>query len=154
MIQLHREAIANTGKCYRALNTPGMRFFDGYADHESVLIDDFEPKNCPFRWLLQLLDIYPLDVEVKGGSTRWIPKKIYITHEKHPREWYAGQGDVRQLLRRITEIRAFKDDQTYDVDGTNWRDLDASGYLDMTRATAVAANFVVPPANPSRQVGI
>lgn len=79
---------------------PVLRWFDGYTGQGVVLIDDFSGE-CPFRFLLRLLDVYPLRVEVKGGSIAWNPTKIFITSNKPVQEWYHGERDIQPVLRRV-----------------------------------------------------
>lgn len=78
-------------------------FFDGYQGQEAVLIDDFKG-NIRFNFLLQLLDRYNLRVNTKGGTTNWCPKRIYITSNYEPHEWYPNLKvwEIAPLLRRIT----------------------------------------------------
>lgn len=82
-------------------------WFDGYWGQEAALFDDFRG-NIPFGVFLQLTDIYPLLVRVKGGFTHWYPKRIYITSCKTPEECYYNCGErIDQLTRRIKEVRYF-----------------------------------------------
>jgi len=87
-------------------NSNGTLWFDGYAGEETLLLDDF------YGWirygeLLTLLDGYPYRCQIKGSSTwaRW--KKVVITSNKHPEEWYVSI-DKTALYRRITSIEHFK----------------------------------------------
>jgi hypothetical protein len=84
-----------------------LKWFDGYEGQENVLIDDFEPK-CDFRFLLRLLDRYPMHVPVKGGFVNWAPRTLYITANSDPVTWFANppfwDGDERYdapLIRRL-----------------------------------------------------
>lgn len=88
---------------------PGTKWFNGYQAHEIVIFDDFRAGDMPFNLLLRLLDRYPMQVETKGGFTHWCPKKIIITTSLPPDLAYGGvpQEDMRQLVRRITEVKAF-----------------------------------------------
>lgn len=81
--------------------SPVLRWFDGYDRQRVALIDDFNGE-CPFRFLLRLLDVYPIRVEVKGGHVAWNPEIIFITSNKLVREWYGGERDVTPIERRIT----------------------------------------------------
>jgi len=99
-----------TQRYYRKM--PGNKWFDGYAGEKIIIFDDLRDSQFPFGILLSLLDIYPLMVEVKGGSCHYAPEEIYITAPRHPRDYYAGleaatEGSIQQLLRRIHEIRLF-----------------------------------------------
>lgn len=86
-----------------------LKWFCGYENQEAVLFDDFRGDMCKFRWLLRLLDRYPVRVETKGSSIEFTPKRIYITSSKHPRDVYNkdtfdNDEKVEQLLRRIDKI--------------------------------------------------
>jgi len=85
---------------------PGDRWFDGYDGHPVVIFDDFDGSvGIPFRFVLRLLDRYPIDVPVKGAFVPWRPKTIYITSNRHPVEWYPEMvQDEYALIRRIDEI--------------------------------------------------
>lgn len=82
---------------------PVMRWFDGYRGQETVLIDDFAGE-CPFRFFLRLLDIYPIRVEIKGGTVAWNPTRIFITSNKSIEEWYHGEKDMQPVRRRIHHV--------------------------------------------------
>lgn len=84
-----------------------LKWFDGYCGQEDVWIDDFRGSHCSFNFLLQLLDIYPLMVPVKGSFVRWSPRRIFITCPFKPQDCYAGVEDKSQLIRRITLIQHF-----------------------------------------------
>lgn len=88
-------------------------WFDGYHGQKYALFDDFDGKcsKWPLRFVLQVLDRYPLDVPIKGGFTQWIPERIYITTNFFPRNWYDWSDREQQwpsLIRRFTEIRWWK----------------------------------------------
>ncbi len=78
---------------------------DGYQRQSCVLLDDFRTDWMPSSYLLRLLDKWPMTVEFKGGSTAWVPTKIYITTDANPVDWFADQAGLSaQVLRRITKI--------------------------------------------------
>lgn len=82
---------------------PGdYEWFDGYTGQEIVLFDDFRGE-YPIQFLLKLLDRYPMSVKIKGSFTKWCPKKIYITSNVSPEDWYLNidQRTRAALLRRI-----------------------------------------------------
>jgi hypothetical protein len=90
-----------------ALCTGQTVWYDGYAGHEAVLIEEFRPGTMKFDQLLDILDGYPTMVQVKGGSVHWSPKEIYITSPVPPEEWYpnlAANDKIAQLMRRITKV--------------------------------------------------
>lgn len=86
-----------------------LKWFDNYTGQKAALIDDFRADMCKFRFLLRLLDRYPLMVAVKGGFVNWVPERIYITSCKSPENVYNkdnfdNEEKVEQLLRRINTI--------------------------------------------------
>lgn len=88
---------------------PGTKWFNGYSGQEVVIFDDFRGGDMPFNLLLRLLDRYPMQVETKGGFAHWYPKKIIVTTPLTPDLTYGAipAEDMRQLMRRITEVKAF-----------------------------------------------
>lgn len=82
-------------------------WYDGYQGQEAVLFDDFYG-GIKYSSILRLLDRYPLKVPIKGGFVQWKPKRIYITSNKKPTEWY-NIRDIRALKRRISKISIFKE---------------------------------------------
>lgn len=82
------------------------RFVLGYRGAPTVLIDDFRRGQYPFSSLLRLLDRYPIQVDVKGSSVDWSPKRIIITCPYRPEDEFAGEDEsIDQLLRRITDVK-------------------------------------------------
>lgn len=96
-----------------------FKFYDGYYGQEIVLFDDFRPSGAYFSSLLRITDRYNVRVEVKGGSTWWIPKFIFFTGPKSIEEAFTtcdhafadgfnrfkgGEGvgeDIQQFRRRV-----------------------------------------------------
>lgn len=87
----------------------GERWFDGYSGEPVVLFDDFNGSEFKLSYLLKLLDRYPFRVPYKGGFVNWNPKKIFITSNKDPKEWYihSHPEQVSAMFRRFTEIKYF-----------------------------------------------
>lgn len=87
------------------------QWWEGYDQHEEVIIDDMRGSFCQLNVLLKILDRYPLMIECKGGSRQLLAKKIIITSCYHPQEIYhATDENISQLLDRIDEIVEFKGD--------------------------------------------
>lgn len=63
------------------------KWWDGYAGDMAVIIDDYDG-GYPFRFLLKLLDRYPLRLAVKGGHVMARFPNLIITSNLHPRDWY------------------------------------------------------------------
>lgn len=85
------------------------KWWDGYDGQADVIVDDYRRDLCTFSELLRLFDRYPMRVEYKGGSCSFLARRLFITTPKSPLETWAGRAeeDLRQLTRRITEVRYF-----------------------------------------------
>lgn len=86
----------------------GEVWFERYNGQHAVLIEDFGGE-IPFKYMLKLLDRYPMKVAVKTSSTQFRSGVIVITSDKHPLEIEWGVhnsqlGDRAQLIRRIDSI--------------------------------------------------
>lgn len=90
-----------------------IKWWDGYDQNETILIDDMRKDYCKFHQLLKLLDRYPYKGEIKGGYVEINSPNIIITCPFHPRDLYETREDVEQLLRRITVIQHFKRQKEY-----------------------------------------
>lgn len=86
------------------VSTTGSQWFDGYLGQKVALFDDFDGKHPAITHMLQILDIYPINVQVKGGFTYWCPEIIYITTNVPIDKWYpdAAEEHILAIKRRIT----------------------------------------------------
>lgn len=87
-------------------------WMDGYDAHDAILLDDFAgaSNHISLTNLLQLLDRYMVRVSTKGGHTWWNPKRIYITTNIHPAQWYEYKDRLvhyEALKRRFTKVKFF-----------------------------------------------
>lgn len=93
-----------------------LQWFDGYNRQEIAWIDDYRFSgrgSTEFAHLLNLLDVYPLRVPIKGGFVQWTPKFIIITAPKPYSASFSSLGDAEdlgQLERRITKSFEFGPD--------------------------------------------
>ena len=79
-------------------------WWDGYIGQEVVVIDEFYGW-MPLDMMLRLLDRYPLNVETKGGTANMVVKKVIITSNVAPMEWYKSLPPARlQALWRRLEM--------------------------------------------------
>lgn len=102
-----------TGKSRRAWAEAGLdaypkdprsKFWDGYRDHENVVIDEFRG-DIDISHVLRWFDRYPVIIEIKGSSTVLRAKNIWITSNLHPSLWYPVlDPDTRDALLRRLEI--------------------------------------------------
>jgi len=101
-----------TGKTYSAwqeypdLFVPTKDWFDGYDGQETVLLDEFDKsdwKKVPMSWYLKLIDVYPFEVETKGGMLRCKAKRFFITSNVPLEQINITQEEQRSLRRRVTK---------------------------------------------------
>jgi len=101
-----------TGKSRRAWEEAGLdayckdprtKFWDGYQVDENVVIDEFRG-GIDISHLLRWLDRYPVRVEIKGSSRPLVAKKIWITSNIRPEQWYPDidAETMSALMRRLT----------------------------------------------------
>jgi len=116
-IAVEREIIVywgrtGSGKSHRAWTEAGenaypkdprTKFWDGYRNHEHVVIDEFRG-GIDISHILRWFDKYPVVIEIKGSSTVLNARKIWITSNLDPRTWYSDldQETLNALLRRLT----------------------------------------------------
>jgi len=85
------------------------KWWDGYTGQETVVIDDYRPDFCKFHELLNLMDRYPVRIEIKCGSDWLRAKRIIFTSNKSLEEHWASRTseEMKQLTRRITKTVYF-----------------------------------------------
>nr|QXP07784.1 MAG: replication associated protein [Arizlama virus] len=76
-------------------------WWDNYDGEHDVVIDDFYGW-LPYDSLLRLCDRYPLLCEVKGGQVNFVAKRICITSNHTPAQWYKNVGNIDAFIRRVT----------------------------------------------------
>ncbi len=95
--------------------SPNSSWFDGYSGEENIILDDFYGA-LPYSTLLRLLDRTELRLESKGGHVNIIPKRVFLTSNKQPTEWYDGSKcPLDALLRRIEHVVYFMCDNVRTV---------------------------------------
>lgn len=106
---------AGTGKTQRAtllnadyhIQTPSQKWWDGYKQQHSCILDDFRQEDIPFNVLLRILDRYEYNCEIKGGFIQLNSPYIIITSDKAPHHIWQG-NDLSQIKRRIDECWMMK----------------------------------------------
>lgn len=94
------------------------KWWDGYDGQKKVIIDDIRRDTLTWKSFLNLFDRYPVRCESKGTSRQMDADEIIITCPMRPTELYAdmeGKEDFKQITRRFTEIREFKDPERFCV---------------------------------------
>jgi len=105
-----------TGKSRRAWDEAGFtayskdprtKWWDGYCDHECVVIDEFRG-TIDISHLLRWLDRYPVRVECKGGTLPLSATRFWITSNLDPRMWYPDvDSETKEALLRRLNITHF-----------------------------------------------
>lgn len=86
---------------------PNTKFWDGYRGQEHVVIDEFRGL-ISISHMLRWLDKYPVIVEVKGSSCVLKAKRIWITSNLPPEQWYPDlDAETLSALRRRLNITHF-----------------------------------------------
>lgn len=76
-------------------------WWNGYRGEGAVLFDEFDIKKWDREYLLQVLDRYPMRVEVKNGDCQLAATRFYLTMNREPYEEFQAKLD-NALRRRIT----------------------------------------------------
>lgn len=94
----------------------GSLFAGNYTGQPVSFRDEYTGQ-WPRTFLNQLLDKYPVDVEVKRGQRRWATATIFIGTNTHPSTWYEWAESPhyyerlelwRSLVRRFTRVYIFE----------------------------------------------
>ncbi|AYP28930.1 MAG: Rep [Cressdnaviricota sp.] len=82
----------------------GQIWFDDFQGQPCVVFPEIRSNIINFGLLLQILDRYPLPVNVKSARQQWNPEVIFLCSPQHPREVFGYVGEsLSQLYRRIFE---------------------------------------------------
>lgn len=81
---------------------PRSKFWYGYKGQENVIFDEFRG-GIDISHMLRWLDRYPCMVEIKGSSKCLQAKRIWITSNLHPNNWYEHLDEPTRLalIRRL-----------------------------------------------------
>lgn len=90
-------------------------FMNGYRGEKGVIFDDFRCGTLRFEQVLQLLDGYRINTNVKYGIQPWLATDIIITAPEPPERLFTNRetgeqwDNIDQVLRRIDEVVPFLD---------------------------------------------
>lgn len=85
------------------------KWWFGYEQQPTVILDEFSGSNMTADELKLLLDENKYNVETKGGQMKFNSKFIYLTSNKHPGDWYPnlGEADRKAIWARIDYYRVW-----------------------------------------------
>lgn len=78
--------------------SPNTNWWDGYSGQADVVMDDYKSW-LPWSELMQVLDKYPCRVQVKGGHAQFLAKRIFISTNFTPSEWYGKDEDSDRVRK-------------------------------------------------------
>jgi len=80
-------------------------WWDGYDGTQDIVLDEYYGW-ISWSFLLRLLDRFPIELEVRGGRVPCAAKRVFITSNSHPVDWYryGPRMAYQTLRRRITAI--------------------------------------------------
>lgn len=86
------------------------KWFCGYEDEKTVLIDDLDPDSCKYlvRYIKIWSDRYVFPAEVKNGGRKIRPERICITSNYSLEECFPNPQDLAALKRRFKVIHMAK----------------------------------------------
>jgi len=67
---------------------PHGKWWDEYDGQETVVFDEMYGSSFPYTELLKLLDRYPHSVECKGATHEFVSRRIVMTSNQEPEDWY------------------------------------------------------------------
>lgn len=67
-------------------------YWDFYEGQETVIIEEMGGCRFSYTFLLALLDRYPFHVPISGGYTSFCSRRIVMTTNICPEDWYTGDS--------------------------------------------------------------
>ncbi len=97
--------LENPGAYYVPWPAGGRWWWPGYRGQDVVIMDEFRHQ-IKMDVMLKMLDRYTWVLEAKGRNFEFVSKKIVITTNIDPKDWYPGVAtDTKEpLARRIREF--------------------------------------------------
>jgi hypothetical protein len=85
---------------------PTTKWWDGYVDHQQVIIDDLDPSHAWLAYLLKIwTDRYAFIAEVKGCVLSIRPEVVCITSQFSIDQIWENDPETVQALKRRCQVR-------------------------------------------------
>lgn len=110
-------ALENPGAYYVPWPTGGRWWWPAYEGQHCCIMDEFRMQ-IKMDVMLKLLDRYPMKLEAKGRSFDFVSRKIVLTTNIDPRDWYGGvlmskKGPLQRRIREFCTIYDFTPGMAY-----------------------------------------
>nr|UOF81644.1 rep protein [Cressdnaviricota sp.] len=86
-----------------AYSLEDAKWWQGYDHHTEVILDNYVQTFAPIRFMLRMLDRYPMIVEYKGGSRQLLATHFIITSVDSPRDFFVSTKEYPEWMRRINQ---------------------------------------------------
>lgn len=93
------------------------KWWDGYQNEESVIIDDLDKSHSYMGFHLKIwADRYAFIAESKGSARYCRPTKIIVTSNWHPKEIWQEEQTLEPILRRFKIVKFLTLSESLDID--------------------------------------
>lgn len=134
---IYVEGVAGSGKTRVAMETYPNAFkadvsektnfpFNGYKGEKVLILDELRPGVFTHAELMQILDGYKLNLNVKYGQVCACWDTVVITTAMPLKDWYNSRDDIKgqdnrreQLKRRIAEHKIARNNEWFDYQDSN-----------------------------------
>ena len=121
------------------------KWWDGYQDETSVLIDDLDKSHHYMGFHLKIwADRYSFIAETKGSSRYVRPEKIIVTSNWHPNEIWSEPQTLEPILRRFKVVKFQSLNEAVGFRDNEHAVHETRPYRDLPVNASVAPNFVIP----------
>lgn len=83
-----------------------LKWWDGYEGDEVIIFDDFDGKEVQIADFLRMTDRYHVQVAVKGSFEPLMARRIWISSNTSPDDWFPNETQVKRdaVRRRLTKV--------------------------------------------------
>lgn len=129
-------------------------WWDGYTGQPAVMFEEFKGQ-VQLQKMLQILDPYPLRLEVKGGLVPARFTTVFITSNYTPDKWYKNDDGARDEEMKALARRIDIGDPTRippRPDGPRYIHVDTRDALHQRLQIMITAGIISPPPKAAVQI--